>query len=93
MLCGCYLQQAEHGVAYVEAVPPVVIGDGPVTLPHCVHPSGQRLGWREGGGGDYRTERKRRQGAFTVTWLCCSFVPVPKETHSDFTATSQSYHL
>lgn len=40
---GGYLQQAEHGVAHVEAVPPVVVGDGTVTLPHCVHPSGQRL--------------------------------------------------
>lgn len=60
MLCGCYLQQAEHGVAYVEAVPPVVIGDGPVTLPHCVHPFGQRLGWREGRGG-YRIEQKGRE--------------------------------
>lgn len=46
MLCGRYLQQAEHGVAYVEAVPPVVVGDGTVTLPHCVHPFGQRLRWR-----------------------------------------------
>lgn len=42
----CYLQQAEHGVAHVEAVPPVVVGDGAVTLPHRVHPSGQRLSRR-----------------------------------------------
>ncbi len=44
MLRGRYLQQAEHGVAHVEAVPPVVVGDVAVTLPHCVHPPGQRLG-------------------------------------------------
>ena len=40
---GVYLEQAEHGVAHVEAVPPVVVGDGTVTLPHCVHPPRQRL--------------------------------------------------
>lgn len=41
-----YLQQAEHGVAHIEAVPPVVVRDAAVTLPHCVHPLGQRLGKR-----------------------------------------------
>ena len=49
MSCRCYLEQAEHGVAYVEAVPPVVVGDGTVPLPHCVHPPGQCLRGREGG--------------------------------------------
>lgn len=53
-----YLQQAEHGVAYVEAMPPVVVGDGSVALPHCVHPSGQCLVW--GGRGDCRKEKIRR---------------------------------
>lgn len=38
-----YLEQTEHGVAYVEAMPPVVVGDITVTLPHCVHPPCQRL--------------------------------------------------
>ena len=50
---GSYLQQAEHGVAHVEAVPPVVVGDVTVALPDGVHPLGQRLrgrgGAREGG--------------------------------------------
>ena len=41
-----YLEQAEHGVADVEAMPPVMVGDGTVTLPHCVHPLGQRLSTR-----------------------------------------------
>lgn len=43
MLCRPYLQQAEHSVAYVETVPPVVVGNGTITLPHGVHPPGQRL--------------------------------------------------
>lgn len=38
-----HLKQAEHSVAYVETVPPVVVGNGTVTLPHGVHPLGQRL--------------------------------------------------
>lgn len=57
MLCGRYLQQTEHGVAYVEAMPPVVVGDGTVTLPHGVHPSGQRLR----GEGGYDSESKARK--------------------------------
>ncbi len=62
MLCGHYLQQAEHSVAYVEAVPPVVVGDGTVTLPHCVHPSGQRLGKRDGVCSESRVKKKTRHG-------------------------------
>lgn len=40
---GRYLQQAEHGVPYVEAVPPVVVGDVTVSLANGVHPSCQNL--------------------------------------------------
>lgn len=68
MLCEPYLQQAEHGVAYIEAMPPVVVGDGPVALPHCVHPSGQGL---VRGRGDCRTEKIRRADK----GLCYSFFP------------------
>lgn len=57
MLGEPHLQQAEHGVAYVEAMPPVVVGDGPVALPHCVHPSGQCLVW----GGRVIVEQKRKE--------------------------------
>lgn len=96
MLRGRYLQQAEHGVAHVEAVPPVVVGDVAVTLPHCVHPPGQRLGgdkvmrmeyliilegFEMSHGHDLHLYKKTPK---TELLSQCS------ETHSPFTATSPS---
>lgn len=63
MLRRRHLEQAEHGVAYVEAMPPVVVCDVTVTLPHCVHPPGQclREGDREMVGITQRTRSGKRQ--------------------------------
>lgn len=40
---GAHRQQGEHGLAHVEPVPPVVVGDGAVPFPHGVHPPGENL--------------------------------------------------
>lgn len=64
MLRRHYLQQAEHSVADIEAMPPVVVGDGTVTLPHCVHPPGQSLRGSEGE--EYYSENKEREKLFSM---------------------------
>ena len=38
-----YHQQSEHGLPHIKPVSPVVVRDGPVPLPHRVHPSGENL--------------------------------------------------
>lgn len=63
----CYLQQAEHGVADIEAVPPVVVSDGTVTLPHGVHPPGQCL-------------RGSKGEEYYAKWEVVLNVRLPKET-------------
>lgn len=62
-----YLEQTEHGVAYVEAMPPVVVGDITVTLPHCVHPPCQRLTGKE----SWRRHRKRMMYTTCVKRKAC----------------------
>ena len=38
-----YREHAEHGLGYVERVPPVVVDHVPVVFSHCQQPSAQRL--------------------------------------------------